>query len=297
MIQLQADLPAGLRTWLIEDTEFTIGRSADCRIQLEHPSVSKLHARVRWQCGVYSLHDLGSANGTWIDGQSLSSIRFDDVVSVVFGTVGCKLQIFDPMFESVDFGRFRVATASVAVGRGAGNDWVIEHPTVSSEHFIVERHGPMVRLINVSRQGTRVGGLPVVETPLAPGDEIMAGNVKIVYLEAPHLVAGAVFEPAVVVGVHAVFRALVSGSLGRDQAASLESYLDAVWSSGARTIELDLSRCSALHPHALDVLITAARKCASSTGGLLLINPAPTVERAVALANATQWLSIARQSR
>jgi hypothetical protein len=215
----------------------------------------------------------------------------------MFGTVGCKLQLFDPMFGSFDFGRFRVATASVAVGRGPGNDWVIEHPTVSSEHFIIERHGAMVRLINVSRQGTRVGGLPVVETPLAAGDEIMIGDVKIVYLEAPHLVVEVTFDPAEVIGTHAIFQVVVSGSLGRDQAASLESYLDAVWRSGARTIELDLSRCSALNPHALDVLITTGRKCASSTGGLLLINPAPVVERAVALANATQWLSIARQSR
>jgi pSer/pThr/pTyr-binding forkhead associated (FHA) protein len=297
LIQLQADLPAGLKTWLIKDTDFTIGRSADCLIQLEHFSVSKIHARVRWQAGAYSLHDEGSSNGSWVDGQSFSSIRFDDAIMVMFGTLECNLRILDPLFGSDHFGRFRVATASVRVGRSAGNDWVIDHPTASGEHFILQKHESSVLLLNVSRQGTRVGGLPIDETVLAVGDEITIGDVKLVYLKAPLVEVAAVFDPPQVTGKNAVFRASISGALARDQVTALAAYLDAAVASGASTIELEMGRCSAMHPHALDVLVATARKCESSTRGLVLLNPAPPVVRAVALANASQWLTISRSPR
>lgn len=296
MIQLQAEMPSGTKSWLIEDAEFTIGRSAECRVQLEHPAVSKIHARISWHSGMYSLHDMGSANGIWVGSDAISLLRFDEVIDIRLGSVACRLQIFDPLFESRGFGRFRVPTALVHVGRSSGNDWVIDHPTVSSEHFIIENQDAVVRLRNVSRQGTRVGGLPVIETTLAQGDEISAGDVKFVYLESPRLGAGAVFSPSEVTGSQPVFRASVTGVLGRDQASALDAYLDAGWSCGAQTIELNLSACSAMHPHALDVLVNAARSRAAFGGRIVLLNPGPAVNRAVALANASQWLSITKGS-
>ena len=295
MIQLHAELPSGVRIWLIKDTQFTIGRSAVCQVQLEHSAVSRIHARIGWKSGAYSLYDEGSSNGIWIDGKPVKIFRFDDTVRVRFGTVECTLEVLDPMFESHGFGRFRVATPAVQVGRSSGNDWVIEHPTVSSEHFRIEYQDTVVRLRNISRQGTRVGGLLVNETLLALGDEITAGDIRIVYLDTPHQDVGAVFSPPKVTGTQHVFHASVTGPLGRDQAAPLETYLDAVWiTSGAHTIELDLASCSALHPYPLDVLVSMARKCASSGGRLVLVNPGPAVDRALALANATQSLSISR---
>lgn len=45
-----------------------IGRSPDCYLQLEHPSVSGRHASVRWNGEVWELQDLGSTNGTYLDG-------------------------------------------------------------------------------------------------------------------------------------------------------------------------------------------------------------------------------------
>jgi hypothetical protein len=45
-----------------------IGRSPDCCLQLDHPSVSGRHASVRWNGDVWELQDLGSTNGTYLDG-------------------------------------------------------------------------------------------------------------------------------------------------------------------------------------------------------------------------------------
>ncbi|MDQ7037250.1 MAG: protein kinase [Anaerolineae bacterium] len=52
----------------------TIGRDTDQSIQLNHPSVSRRHARLeRGVDKLYRLVDLESSNGTWVDGQRLDS--------------------------------------------------------------------------------------------------------------------------------------------------------------------------------------------------------------------------------
>lgn len=50
-----------------------IGRAATCDVQLADPSVSSRHARLSWQRGALILEDLGSANGTYVEGQKVTS--------------------------------------------------------------------------------------------------------------------------------------------------------------------------------------------------------------------------------
>lgn len=49
-----------------------IGRATGCEVQLADPSVSSRHARLSWQRGQMLLEDLGSANGTYVDGQRVT---------------------------------------------------------------------------------------------------------------------------------------------------------------------------------------------------------------------------------
>ena len=44
-----------------------VGRSRSNDIRIDHPSVSKLHARIRLGAGSFELEDAGSRNGTWHD--------------------------------------------------------------------------------------------------------------------------------------------------------------------------------------------------------------------------------------
>ncbi len=53
----------------LEGPFVTIGRSLDNDIILESEDVSRHHAQIKWRQGVYVLTDLGSANGTWVNGQ------------------------------------------------------------------------------------------------------------------------------------------------------------------------------------------------------------------------------------
>lgn len=49
-----------------------VGRAADCEIVVPGPSVSNRHARLRWQRGELLIEDLGSANGTYLDGEKVT---------------------------------------------------------------------------------------------------------------------------------------------------------------------------------------------------------------------------------
>lgn len=72
---------AGQR-WVIdidEGEEFLIGRGSDCNIVLPERQVSRHHVRVTHEKDAYILHDLGSKNGTHINGQRLTgSIKLND---------------------------------------------------------------------------------------------------------------------------------------------------------------------------------------------------------------------------
>ena len=49
--------------------DFKIGRASDCQIQLLDKGVSRKHARILWEDGVYHLEDLGSRSGVWLHGE------------------------------------------------------------------------------------------------------------------------------------------------------------------------------------------------------------------------------------
>lgn len=46
-----------------------LGRDASNEVVLDVPSVSATHAEVRLRGGVWQVEDLGSVNGTWVDGE------------------------------------------------------------------------------------------------------------------------------------------------------------------------------------------------------------------------------------
>lgn len=54
---------------------FFIGRGADCRVRYYDPLVSRKHARVHPEAGVWRIEDLGSRNGTLLDGERVEPTR------------------------------------------------------------------------------------------------------------------------------------------------------------------------------------------------------------------------------
>lgn len=74
--------------WVIdieEGDEFVVGRGSDCDIVLPERQVSRQHIKVTCKDDVYTLHDLGSKNGTHYNGRRLTGqtvLRDGDQVQI-----------------------------------------------------------------------------------------------------------------------------------------------------------------------------------------------------------------------
>ena len=69
----------------LEGDQLTIGRDSTNGVAINDPEVSRRHARLTFQGGKYVLEDLGSTNGTFVNGQRLSGphvLKAGDVVAL-----------------------------------------------------------------------------------------------------------------------------------------------------------------------------------------------------------------------
>ncbi len=67
-------------TWEVrlQADRYLIGRGLETDIHIPHARISRDHARIERQGQDFVIHDLGSANGTWVAGQPVSSHRLAD---------------------------------------------------------------------------------------------------------------------------------------------------------------------------------------------------------------------------
>lgn len=63
----------GAQRYTVRRPEAVIGRGADSDLVVADPSVSERHARLRLDDGVWTLADLGSVNGSWVDGEAVQA--------------------------------------------------------------------------------------------------------------------------------------------------------------------------------------------------------------------------------
>jgi DNA-binding winged helix-turn-helix (wHTH) protein len=66
-------LTRGTHVFALQEGENLIGRDPDVHVFLDHPSVSRRHARISIAAGRVVLEDLNSRNGTWVDGRGITS--------------------------------------------------------------------------------------------------------------------------------------------------------------------------------------------------------------------------------
>lgn len=78
------------------DGVFAIGRAIDADLRLEHASVSREHAELEWRDGAWRLRDVGSKNGTFLDGGRVGDAQLSGECWLRFGDVYCE---FAPLTE------------------------------------------------------------------------------------------------------------------------------------------------------------------------------------------------------
>lgn len=166
-----------VRTLDIPDGGLKVGRDASrCPLAIDHPSVSGVHAEFSFKDGSVSLADR-STNGTFVNGRRVTTAGLHDGDYITFGRYAGKSLIFrtglepELKIEKVDLDKERIS-----IGRDAGNDVVINHPTVSSKHAEIVKQEGKVFLVDLgSTNGTFVNGMKVKRHQLQELDRIVIG--------------------------------------------------------------------------------------------------------------------------
>jgi pSer/pThr/pTyr-binding forkhead associated (FHA) protein len=168
----------------------TIGRERDNDLQLTSGKVSRRHARIDEAAGGWRLSDLGSANGTLLNGERFRgasrTLETGDTISIG-GEVLRFLAGQETRMGAGSGGALRVQVVRfdgqrLRIGRDPSNDLVLDDPNVSRLHAEVVRAdgGAVLRDLS-SRNGTRVDGERVERAHLVAGSEIGIGPYRLVF--------------------------------------------------------------------------------------------------------------------
>ena len=82
----------GERTVALASDTVTIGRLADCDVVLKDKGASRKHAQLKLRDGTWTLTDLGSTNGTRLNGQTVQSRELADGDKITIGTTVIEFQ-------------------------------------------------------------------------------------------------------------------------------------------------------------------------------------------------------------
>jgi len=97
--------------------QLTIGRGPENQIVLDHPSISTSHAVIQDLGGVYQLTDVGSTNGSYLDGEQFTELALYHGARPMLGHVECAF--VDESAAAPDAGAG--ASDAAAVGEGAAS--------------------------------------------------------------------------------------------------------------------------------------------------------------------------------
>ncbi len=81
--------PMSGETFELDETSITLGRDPKNSVFLNDMTVSRRHARIdlsRLPTGYASIEDLGSLNGTWVDGAIVNNAMLKDGSTIQIGT-------------------------------------------------------------------------------------------------------------------------------------------------------------------------------------------------------------------
>jgi two-component system NtrC family sensor kinase len=99
----------GTRYDIASDQDTVIGRSVGCTLRLDDSEVSRQHARISHTGDEFVLHDLGSANGTRVNGHVLTQRVLCNGDNLQFGSTVLLYQLAEneqPLVASADQVRF-----------------------------------------------------------------------------------------------------------------------------------------------------------------------------------------------
>ena len=212
-------LPGSRRQeFALSKARIRIGRATTNDVVVQDSRVSRNHALIECGAAGCTVVDVGSPNGTWINGVRVERRLLKSGDTLVIGDVSARFEAGAPeaeqmtrlnsvadmdtalsqvslQMEVAETNTARLAVRSAGrtwevaldretqtIGRLPDNDIVINRQSVSRHHARVERRGDgfMIQDLN-SGNGTWVGGARIDRHLLADGDAIRIGNAQLIY--------------------------------------------------------------------------------------------------------------------
>jgi len=218
----------------LNQPRISIGRDKTNQVILETGAISGFHAEIQVDDGKVYLVDLGSTNGTFVNGKPVSgrqllqvwdSLRFEKIEAEIVDTEKRRPTMVSKAVTDADLaraatgatqvrpavggwalvgksgplaGRSFALTAKLVVGRDQGVEVKIDDPSVSRRHAELVLSGSGVSIKDLgSANGTFVNGKKVTQAAVQAGDEL-AFDKMIFRLEGPvKAAAQTVVRPAV----------------------------------------------------------------------------------------------------
>lgn len=188
-----------------EKKTWTLGRSEAADISVATSAVSSMHARLIWENGEWMLEDLGSTNGTFVDGKRLEPHVPVPVSPRCQITLSSQVAMPWPKAPGMPQ-QHSEGEVNIRIGRAPDNDHVIDLPMVSWHHaHIFAEDGKYVLEDLSSRNGTALNRAEnrVSRAVVTPGDEVFLGSYKV---SASKFLSGGRFSMGEGAGTPVAFR-------------------------------------------------------------------------------------------
>ncbi len=188
----------------------TIGREEDNTIVLGDAAVSRHHAVLYVEKNAFTIQDLGSSNGTFVNGERMGAgrVRIKPGDSVRFGNQGLTLQEessidarkqgeekhskgadekvagahAEAFLVDSNGKRLPLKKGETKVGRSPVSDIVIDDATASAHHAVIAfENGDFVLRDLGSTNGTLVNGAKIEVQSLRTGDVVQFGESRFIF--------------------------------------------------------------------------------------------------------------------
>lgn len=130
--------------WTLDREEFTIGRSAECDLVVSDRQVSREHARLRRVEGLYVVDDLGSKNGTHVNGRRVvgsARLHHGDEIQVALA-LRLRFVAKETAEVSAETGISETATGRLRLDQPAHRVWVggteVDPPLSAAQYRFLE---------------------------------------------------------------------------------------------------------------------------------------------------------------
>ena len=196
-------------TILDPERAYILGRDATCDIHVNNSRISRSHLRIHFTGSNWEVTDLGTSNGTFLNGKSITSLKLKDVSQIYIGGID-NLKVRFQVLTGTQAANIKASTHSIEtdattfinqpikdendqsgptrvrlqhrirIGRDSSNDWVVDNLNVSRHHAeVVQNNEGVYELIDLkSTNGTFLNGNRIKRERLIWGDVISIGGFR-----------------------------------------------------------------------------------------------------------------------